>query len=72
MRALIERKRKGQKPVRAEKPAADDESNVVDLMDALRRSIGASSARRRDSDKRPDARKRPASRAAAGRQGKAA
>lgn len=72
MRALIERKRKGQKPVRAEKPAADDESNVVDLMDALRRSIGASSARRRDSDKRPDAKKRPASRAAAGRQGKAA
>lgn len=72
VRALIERKRKGQKPVRAKKPAADDESNVVDLMDALRRSIGASSARRRDGDKRPDAKKRPASRAAAGRQGKAA
>ncbi len=48
VRALIERKRKGQKPVRAEKSSHEAESNVVDLMEALRRSIGASPARRRE------------------------
>ena len=62
VRALIERKRKGQKPVRAEKPSTDDDSNVVDLMDALRRSIGAGSPPR----------KRPASRTPVRRHGKAA
>lgn len=61
VRALIERKRKGQKPVRAEKPSHEEESNVVDLMEALRRSIGAASpARRRESVRAaPAPKKRP-------------
>lgn len=63
VRALIERKRKGQKPVRAEKPERDEESNVVDLMEALRRSIGASPARRREAVRSgPAPKKRPTKR----------
>lgn len=53
VRDLIDRKRKGHKPARAARPASDD-SNVVDLMEALRRSIGAGTGggdrRRRDND----------------------
>jgi len=61
VRALIERKRKGQKTVRAEKPSHDEDSNVVDLMEALRRSIGASPARRRQSVRSGPAPKKRAS-----------
>ncbi len=72
VRALIERKRKGQKPVRAEKPERDEDSNVVDLMEALRRSIGAAPARRGASDRPQPAKRRAATRTAPKRHGKAA
>ncbi|MBX3500499.1 MAG: Ku protein [Alphaproteobacteria bacterium] len=69
VRALIERKRKGQKPVHAEKPSHAEESNVVDLMEALRRSIGARPARRSESVRRAP---RPKKRRSPKRQRKAA
>lgn len=69
VRALIERKRKGQKPVHAEKPSHAEESNVVDLMEALRRSIGARPARRSESVRRAP---RPKKRGSPKRQRKAA
>lgn len=40
LRDLVETKAKGAKPAR-KRPAAADESNVIDLMDALRRSLKA-------------------------------
>jgi DNA end-binding protein Ku len=39
LRALIEEKKKG-KPIAPSRPANDSEGSVVDLMDALRRSLG--------------------------------
>jgi DNA end-binding protein Ku len=44
LRALIEQKRKG-KPVKSSKPANDD-TKVVDLMAALKKSLGAAPQRR--------------------------
>ena len=60
VRDLIERKRKGQK-VKAEKPARTDD-NVIDLMDALKRSLGGGAAapRRRANDNRPQRKSRKA------------
>jgi DNA end-binding protein Ku len=46
VRGLIEGKRKGKKPVRTPSAAPSDSDNVIDLMEALRRSIGAPSRRR--------------------------
>ena len=49
LRALIEEKRKG-KPVKPAKPASDD-GKVIDLMAALKKSLGASVERRPSSTK---------------------
>ena len=54
VRKLIEQKRKGHKPVRAA-AAEHEESNVVDLMEALRKSIGAGTGGRRANDNAPKA-----------------
>jgi DNA end-binding protein Ku len=45
LRALIEEKKKG-KPVRPAKPAEEDDGKVVDLMEALRKSLGGGGAPR--------------------------
>jgi DNA end-binding protein Ku len=67
LRALIEEKRKG-RPVRPMKPANDD-TKVVDLMDALRSSLkGGAQGRARTDHSAPKARtarKKPARRRAA-------
>lgn len=46
VKALIRRKQKGHKPVKAEEPEPDD-GKVIDLMEQLRRSIGGGSRRRK-------------------------
>ena len=42
MRALIEEKKRGHEITRVEEP--EDQTNVVDLMEALKRSLGAKAA----------------------------
>jgi DNA end-binding protein Ku len=59
LKALIEQKRKG-KPVKPSKPANDD-AKVIDLMAALKKSLGAASQRRPASS----AKKKPSGRRAA-------
>jgi DNA end-binding protein Ku len=68
LRALIEEKKKG-KPVRPTKPAEEDEGKVVDLMEALKKSLGGGAAReraqritavKRKSGRKPSGRKRAA------------
>lgn len=54
VRELVEKKRKGKKPVRASEPTRSSSDNVVDLMEALRRSIGAGTSRRRTNDDATD------------------
>ncbi len=67
LRALIEEKRKG-KPVKPAKPA-DDEGKVIDLMAALKKSLGASVERRPASTKvaspRTGGKKKPSGKRAA-------
>jgi DNA end-binding protein Ku len=60
LRALIEEKKKG-KPVRPSKPSTESESNVVDLMEALKRSLGGKGG---DNRKRPTAKSHRKGRAA--------
>ena len=60
LKALIRRRQKGQKPVKAEEPEPDT-GKVIDLMEQLRRSIGGTSRRRkRANDNRPSKRTRKA------------
>lgn len=60
VKALIRRKQKGHKPVKAEEPEPD-EGKVIDLMEQLKRSIGGSSHRRkRANDNRSTRRPRKA------------
>lgn len=67
LRALIEEKRKG-KPVKPAKPASDD-GKVIDLMAALKKSLGASVERRPASTKaataKPGGKKKPSGKRAA-------
>jgi DNA end-binding protein Ku len=58
VKALIRRRQKGQKPVKAEEPEPDD-GKVIDLMEQLRRSIGGGK-RKRANDNRPQRRSRKA------------
>jgi DNA end-binding protein Ku len=57
LRDLIRAKQKGAKPVHAEEPA---DTNVVDLMEALRRSLGKDGAGEGRAAKKPAPRKAPA------------
>lgn len=61
VKALIRRKQKGHKPVKAEEPEPADEGKVIDLMEQLRRSIGGGGRRRkRANDNRSPRRTRKA------------
>jgi DNA end-binding protein Ku len=64
LKDLIARKQKGQKPVEAHEP---EDTNVIDLMEALRASLGrsGSSDRRKPAAKKAPAKKAPAKKAAA-------
>jgi DNA end-binding protein Ku len=59
VKALIRRKQKGHKPVKAEEPEPE-EGKVIDLMEQLRRSIGGGNGRKRANDNRPPRRARKA------------
>jgi DNA end-binding protein Ku len=52
LREIIKKKSQGQRLVRAPEP---ESTNVIDLMEALQRSLGANSAPRRDAQKKPRA-----------------
>ena len=70
LRALVESKAAGAKPARS-RPAPAEESNVIDLMDALRRSLKAPpGSRAATASNRPEAKpEKNAAKAPAGRQG---
>lgn len=59
VKALIRRKQKGQKPVKAEEPEPE-EGKVIDLMEQLRKSIGGDHRRKRANDNRAPRRTRKA------------
>lgn len=59
VKALIRRKQKGKKPVKAEEPEPEADK-VIDLMEQLRRSIGGGHKRKRANDNRPSRRSRKA------------
>jgi DNA end-binding protein Ku len=59
VKALIRRKQKGHKPVKAEDPEPD-EGKVIDLMEQLKRSIGGGGRRKRANDNRAPRRTRKA------------
>ena len=59
VKALIRRKQKGHKPVKAEEPEPD-EGKVIDLMEQLKRSIGGGHRRKRANDNRAPRRTRKA------------
>jgi DNA end-binding protein Ku len=56
LRALIERKQKGRGPVKVAEP---EDTNVVDLMEALRKSLGEGGGRRKAPAKRAPAKAAP-------------
>ena len=68
LRTLIDEKRKG-KPVKPSKPAANDDGKVIDLMAALKKSLGAGVAARPPAPRRSPgtaaAKKKPSGRRAA-------
>lgn len=65
LRALIDEKRKG-KPVKPSKPAANDDAKVIDLMAALKKSLGAGAASpRRPASTTTTTKKKPSGRRAA-------
>jgi DNA end-binding protein Ku len=66
LRALIEQKRKG-KPVKPSARPANDDTKVIDLMAALKKSLGASAERRPAAGNKPAAgsKKKPNGRRAA-------
>lgn len=64
LRALIDEKRKG-KPVKPSKPAANDDTKVIDLMAALKKSLGAGAASPRRPASTSTTKKKPSGRRAA-------
>lgn len=64
LRALIDEKRKG-KPVKPSKPAANDDAKVIDLMAALKKSLGAGAASPRRPASTSTTKKKPSGRRAA-------